>query len=78
MIPSFVVGVVSDRHEIEKLCGVPVMEELRISSDEISTDEDVENTANECNLLAGRDKLCIIPSSSQPVNILAHLLPVSV
>jgi len=47
MIPSFVVGVVSDRHEIEKLGGVPVVEELRISSDEISTDEDVENTANE-------------------------------
>lgn len=78
MISSFVVGVVSDWHEVEELCRVPVVKELWVATDEVSADQDIENSADECDFLSRSYHLGIIPVSSKLVNIFTHPLPVAI
>ena len=47
MKTAFTESVVANREEVEKLPSIPVMEVLRVPSNDISADEDVEDTANE-------------------------------
>jgi hypothetical protein len=41
MVPSPIVRIVSNRHEVEELQRVPVVEVLRVATDQISTDQNI-------------------------------------
>lgn len=78
MVASFVVCVVSNRHEIEQLEGVPPVKELWITANQVSTDQDVENSAYEGELLSHRHSLGVVPSSPDFVDALLHSFSISV
>lgn len=78
VVSALVVGVESNRHEIEELCCVPVMKILGVSSNQVSANEDVQNTTDKGDFLAKSDSLGIVPTSSESINTVAHLLPISI
>lgn len=78
MIAALVVSVETNRHKVQKLCSIPIVKKLRITPDEISTNENIHNTADKRHFFSKRDSLGIVPTLSKPVNTLAHLLSVSV
>ena len=41
VVAPFLVCVCPDGHKVEELCRVPIMEPLRVSTDQIAADEDV-------------------------------------
>lgn len=47
MVSSLAVGVIADRHEVEELQRVPPMKILRIATDQVSTDQNVQNSTDE-------------------------------
>ena len=67
-------GVVANREEVEKLPSIPVMEVLRVPSNDISADEDVEDTANEEYFLPKSNRICLIPTSANLLNIVVYIL----
>ena len=72
MIPAFVVRVPSNRHEVEELHGVPDVEVFGISTDQVSTDEHIQDSTYEGYLFPRGDGLGIIPTSADPVDALPH------
>ena len=78
MHPALVIGYPSYRIVIRQLKRVPEMEVLRISSDEITTRENVEYACDEAGLLPQGDCTRIRPSSTESVNRVAHAVPVFV
>jgi hypothetical protein len=55
MVTPLVVGIPSNRHEVKKLRRVPIMEQLWITANEIPTDEDVKDSADERHFLSEGD-----------------------
>ena len=76
MVSALLVGVVSNRHEVQELYGVPDVKILGISSDQVATDEDVQDTAYEGCLFPSCDGLGIVPTPAESVDTLPHSLPV--
>jgi hypothetical protein len=51
VVATLVIRVISYRHEIEQLRGIPNVEPFWISSDNVATEEDIQNSSNEGELL---------------------------
>ena len=52
VIAALVVCVVPYGHEVDELCGVPVVKILWVSSNQVSADEDVQDSTDERDLFA--------------------------
>jgi len=78
VIASCVVSVVSNGHEIAQLRREPVVERLRMSSDKVAADEDVEDSGYKCNLLSDRHNFGIVPTPAESIHRLLHALCVPV
>jgi len=78
VVASLVVRVNADRHEVEQLQRVPVMEPLWMRADEIPGDEYIKHAAYERYFLAPCDSLRVVPPLAQPLDALAHPLLVLV
>jgi hypothetical protein len=78
MISTAVVCEDADGHEVNELGRIPEVKVLRETADQISTDKDVHNAANERYLLSHADGLCIVPLPSQLVDTLAHAFSVAI
>ena len=76
MIASLMVCVKSNRHEIAELGCKPVIEQIRMCSDQVPADEDVENSSNKGKLLSCCYSPCVMPSSAKTVDRLLHTLTV--
>lgn len=77
MVALLVVGVVANGHEVQQLGGVPVREEVRVQTNKVSTDEDVEDGSYERSLLARGDGQRLVEARVQAVDRLAHALPIA-
>ena len=77
MITPFLVCIPSNGHEVKELHGVPDMEILRISSDQVSTDEHIQDSTNEGYLFSSCDCLGIVPTPANSVDTLPHTFPIS-
>lgn len=66
------IGIVADGHEVGQLRGEPVVEELGAGTDEITTDEDVEHTSNEGDLLAQSHGGRLVPLFTQTLDAILH------
>lgn len=53
------------------------MEVLRVSSDQVSADEHIQDSTNEGYLFPSGDCLSIVPTSADSVDALPHSFPVS-
>lgn len=78
MVADLTVCKEADRHKVQQLCCVPVVKILRCSPDEVARYQNVEDAANEAELLADSDRLGGIPSLVDAINTPTHLLAVSV
>ncbi len=78
MVTSLVVCVEPYRHEVTELHGEPHIEVLGVRSDQVATNEDVENSSNERDLFSGSYGLCVVPSAAQAIHRVPHTLSVLV
>lgn len=78
MVSFFAIGVVSQRHEVQELESIVPVEELGITSNQISTDQDIENSTYERELLPSCNNFGVVPFIAQLVDVDSHSLPVSV
>lgn len=78
MVTSFLVCVCPDGHKVQELCCVPTMEPFWVTTDQIATDEDVENAGDERRFLPHGDTFLCIPLSTKTVDGFAHTPPVFV
>ena len=76
MISFLPIEIESDRIEEGKLSGVPPVKILRKSADEIAADEDVEDAANEGNLLSHSHRLGAVPSCAESIDRGTHALAI--
>ncbi len=76
MVPSSVICKKTDWHEIAELGREPPIKVLRESSNEITTNKDVEHTRDERELLASCYSFGVIPSRSKSLDRMSHAFPV--
>lgn len=72
MVALGVVGVVPDGHEIHQLGSKPQVEVLGESTEDVATDEDVEHTGDEGDLLTQSDRGRLAPLLAQSVHPILH------
>lgn len=72
VVSAFVIGVVSDGHEIEQLDRVPYVEVIRISTNQVSTNEDIQDSCDEGELLSQGDSFSISPTLAKVIHAVAH------
>ena|SRR5450756_1490693 len=70
---ALVESIVANRQKVEELPGVPIMEILRPSANDISAEEYVEDTTNEEYFLPKSDRLCTVPILCNSVNIVEYI-----
>ena len=78
MVSSLVVGIPSDRHEVEELSSVPVMKDFWRCTYEVPGDEDVEDASDERGLFPRSDGFGVAPSLIQSVDVVSHLSAIPV
>lgn len=71
---TFVERVVPNREEVEKLPSIPIMEILRVPSNNISTDKDVEDPTNKEYFIPKSNRLRRIPTSAKSLDIVVYIL----
>ena len=68
MVSSFVIRVVSYGHEVGQLSSKPIIEVLRVGSDQVSADENVEYASDERNFLSKGDGFRIVPPRPKSID----------
>ncbi len=68
MVALLVVGVKAQWHEVAELRCEPVVEGLRLATDKVARDEDIEDAGDEGHLFASRYGSGIAPFPAKTVN----------
>ena len=76
MVAALLICIIPDWHEIGKLDGKPQIEKIRMGSNQVSADEDVQHSGDERYLFSSGDRLGVVPSCAEVINRLPHALSV--